>query len=317
MVGVTGTMISLIPNMGSRVLGGSWITDPNNILPLFLSIIILFGTIFLTICFLMIFSRVLAGRHAENIKHRLTLRQGTLITWYEGDFQRSILLFCMVPMWFGLVMFFILLMPMIPNKYSWFFAAITGLVCIPLLLYSFLGWTIGKTVTGKIPGMNRSPMLSIMAGAVIVIGFLLFILLVAPALFDNPDRFSGDITIRADPQYFSPQISSAKGLRLDITNLSGRQLQASRYTWSADYGYFIRVIPSTSEVTILGNPVTDEDSGTIYWTYSPGDPDRNKKPVKIDLHIYPLQGTGELAASSLYLTWYTGDIVSVNRSFAP
>ena len=56
MIGITGTMISLIPNMGTRVLGASWITDTESLLPLFLSVIIFFGAIFLTICFLMIFS---------------------------------------------------------------------------------------------------------------------------------------------------------------------------------------------------------------------------------------------------------------------
>ena len=62
MVGVTGTMISLIPNTGTRILGLSWITGTGNYLPLFLSIIIFFGTIVLTICFLMIFSLIFRDR---------------------------------------------------------------------------------------------------------------------------------------------------------------------------------------------------------------------------------------------------------------
>ena len=33
MVGVTGTLISLIPNMGTRILGATWITDPDSFLP--------------------------------------------------------------------------------------------------------------------------------------------------------------------------------------------------------------------------------------------------------------------------------------------
>jgi len=314
MVGITGTMISLIPNMGTRILGASWITDTDSLLPLFLSIIIFFGAIFLTICFILIFGLILKGRDTENIRKKITFWSRTLITWYDGDSQRSVLLLCLVPMWFGLTLFFILIMPLIPNKYSWLFAAITGLTCIPLAIYAFLGWNIGKKITGNIPGLEKFPRLSVVVFTFLVIGFLVLIPFALPRFFDNTDTFSGNIKIRADPQYFSPLISSAKGLRLEITNISGRELLASRHTWSADYGYFIRVIPSTSEVTILGNPVYDDTAKDIHWTYPGTDPERNKKPVKIDLHLYSLQGNEEIANSSVYLTWYTNEIVYVNTS---
>ncbi|MFA4876328.1 MAG: hypothetical protein WC586_02870 [Methanoregula sp.] len=314
MIGVTGTMISLIPNMGSRILGGSWITGADNILPFFLSLIILFGAVFMTICFLMIFSLILAGREDEITKYCLTIRSWRLVTWHEGDSQRAALLFCLLPMWFGLVMFFLLLMPLIPNRYSWLFAAIVGLTCIPLILYALLGWSVGKTVTRKIPKLNRFPRMSIAVFTLLIVCVLLFIPLAFPAYFDNADSFSGDIRIRADQQYYSPHLSSAKGLRLEITNLSGRELLSSRHTWSADYGYFIRVVPATSEVTILGNPVSGDDFRDIYWTYPTGDYGKDKKPVKIDLHLYPRKGEAEIANSSLALNWYTNDIVSVNRS---
>ena len=314
MIGITATMISLIPNMGTRILGASWITDPDSVLPLFLSIIIFFGAMFLTICFLIIFSLVFEGRETGNIRKKITLRSRTLITWYEGDSQRSILLFVLVPMWVGLTLFFILLMPLIPNKYSWLFAAVIGLTCIPLLIFSFLGWNIGKKIIRIIPGMKKFPRLGTVVFALLLIGFLVLVPLAISRFFDNADTFPGDMKIRADQQYFSPSISSAQGLRLEITNVSGRELLESRHTWSADYGYFIRVMPTTSEVIILGNPVYDDTSRDIYWTYSGNDPQQDKKPVKIDLHLYPLQGNEEIAHASLYLTWYNNDIVYVNTS---
>lgn len=317
MVGVTGTMISLIPNMGTRILGASWIADADNYLPLFLSIIIFFGALFLTICFLMIFGLVLERRGDEAVNNRVKLGSKTLITWYDGDSQRCILLCCLVPMWFGLILFFIMLMPLIPNKLSWLFAAVIGLAVIPLFIFALLGWKIGKTTIKKIPGLGKSPHLSMGVLIILVIGCLVFLSFAIPQVLDSNDPVSGTMEIRADQQYFSPQISSAKGLRLEITNISGRTIQASRHRWSADYGYFIRVIPSTSEVTILGNPVYDDYSPDIYWTYSENDPAGNKKPVKIELHLYPLQGNEELARSSFYLTWYTNDIVYVNRTFEP
>ncbi len=314
MVGITGTMISLIPNMGTRILGASWITDTDSLLPLFLSIIIFFGAIFLTICFLLIFSLVFQGRDIENVRKKITLLSKTLITWYEGDSQRFILLFVLVPMWIGLTLFFILLMPLIPNKYSWLFAAVIGLTCIPLLIFSFLGWNIGKKIVGIISGMKKFPRLGTAVFALLLIGFIVLVPLAISQFSGIADTSSGDIRIRADQQYFSPSVSSAKGLRLEITNVSGRDLLESRHTWSADYGYFIRVMPITSEVIILGNPVYDDTSRDIYWTYLENDPHQNKKPVKIDLHLYPLQGDEEIARSSLYLTWYNNDIVYVNTS---
>ncbi len=40
-----------------------------------------------------------------------------------------------------------------------------------------------------------------------------------------------------------------------------------------------------------------------------------KKPVKINLYLYPIQGNEEIANSSLFLTWYNNDIVYANTSF--
>jgi hypothetical protein len=317
MIGITGTMISLIPNMGTRILGSSWITDTDSLLPLFLSIIIFFGAMFLTICFLIIFSLVFEGREIENIRRKITLWSKTLVTWHEGDSQRFILLLVLVPMWFGLTLFFILLMPLIPNKYSWLFAAVIGLTCIPLVIYSCLGWKIGKTVMRKIPGMEKYPRLSMVIFIIVLFGCLVLLSFAIPQVLENKDSVSVGMKIRADQEYFAPHISSAKGLRLEITNVSGPKLQGSRHTWSADYGYFIRVIPSTDEVTIAGNPVYDDTARYIYWTYPENDLKQDKKPIKIDVHLYPLQGDEEIASSSLYLTWYTNDIAYVNTSFEP
>ncbi len=317
MIGITGTMISLIPNMGTRILGTTWITDTDSLLPLFLSIIIFFGSLFLTICFLIIFYLVIQNRENENIRTKITLAARTLLTWYEGDTQRFILLFCLVPMWFGLTLFFILLMPLIPNKYSWLFAAITGLTCIPLALYAFFGWHVGKKVSQNIPGMEKNPRMVTAVFAIVVIAFLVLLPFAIPRYFNNTDTFSGDIKIKPDQQYFSPHISSAKGLRLDITNLSGRELLDSRRTWSASYGYFIWVIPATSDIEILGNPVYDYNKPAIYWTWAGTGTSPDKKPVKIDMHLYPSPGKDEITSSSIYLTWYNNDIVYVNTSFAP
>jgi len=314
MIGITGTMISLIPNMGNRILGTLWISNAESLLPLFLSIIIFFGTLFLTICFFLIFSLILAGRNSEPVRKNVSIGSRTFLTWYEGDLQRLILLICLVPMWFGLLMFFIMIMPLIPNQYSWIFSVIIVLTLIPLALYSFFGWKIGKILSARIPVLQRFPRLSTAVFCILVIAILVLLPYVIPPPYHNPEPYSGDLTIRADQKYFSPHVSSGKGLRLELTNMSGKELLASRQTWCADYGYFIRVIPSTGEVSILGNPAYDENSRDIYWTFSGTDPDLNKKPVTINVILHPREGNEAIASSSLSLNWFTSDIVSVNTT---
>ncbi|NMB79807.1 MAG: hypothetical protein GYA23_12020 [Methanomicrobiales archaeon] len=317
MIGITGTMISLVPTMGTRILGTSWITGSDNILPLSLSIIILFGAIFISICFLLIFSLILAGRADEAVLKRAGSGFRWQVTLYEGDFQRVILLACLVPMWMGMVMFFVLLMPMIPNRYSWFFAMVTLLACIPLVVYTFLGWNIGRHVVGRIPGMARHPRTSTVLFYVCVFCILLFLAVGVPLLTEERNPDPADIRIKTDQQYFSPHISSAQGLRLQLTNITGRDFRMSRHTWSADYGYFVRVIPSTGEVTILGNPAVDETADHIYWTYPATDPGRNATPVTIRAQLYPLHGDTELVRSSITLDWFTNDIVTVRQPYVP
>ena len=145
-----------------------------------------------------------------------------------------------------------------------------------------------------------------------MIGVLIILCIAVPLITAEKDPEPQDILILADQQYFSPHISSAKGLHLAITNISGQTYRQSRHTWTADYGYFIRVIPSTSDVTILGNPVYNDTFSDIYWSYAETDPARNDTPVTIAVHLYPLHENRELASSSLSLDWYTNDIVHVS-----
>lgn len=315
MIGLMGTMLSLIPNMGIRILGEAWITNSANFLPLFLSMSLFFGIIYMNICFFMLFDLIFQLRKEETVIQTFTLLSTPLLTRYEGDLQRLILLVCLVPMWIGITLFFLLIIPLIPNKYSEMFAAVPWLSMILLILVTLAGWSIGKKLGGKIPGLGQFPNLVAAAITVLAIAILLIVLPLIPSVISGPDAFSGDMTIRTDQQYFSPHISSAKGLWLIIMNVSGNDLDTSRHAWSADYGYFITVVPSTSKVIILGNPVTTDSSQDVYWTYS--DPPPDKKPVKIDLRLSSEKTHDEIANASLYLTWYTDDIVYVNRSFLP
>ncbi|MEI8332201.1 MAG: hypothetical protein WCF90_11245, partial [Methanomicrobiales archaeon] len=120
--------------------------------------------------------------------------------------------------------------------------------------------------------------------------------------------------IRADQQYFSSHVSSANVVRLDITTLSGRERGETLQTWSASYGYVIRVTPATSEVIILGNPVTGDNNRDIFWTWSGTDPGL---AVRINLHLFWPPGGKEIKNSSILLTGCNNDILYVDSSFIP
>jgi hypothetical protein len=315
MIGLMGTMLSLIPNMGIRILGESWITNSANFLPLFLSMSLFFGIIYMNICFFMLFDLIFQFRKLETVIRSIMAGSTPLLTQYEGDVQRLILLMCLVPMWIGITLFFVLIIPLIPNKYSEMFASIPWLSVILLIMVTFAGWSIGKKLERKIPGLGQFPNLFTAMITVLAVAITLIALPLIPSVIAGPNAFSGDMAIRTDQQYFSPHISSAKGLRLTIMNVSGDDLDTSMHSWSADSGYFITVVPSTSNVIILGNPVTNDGSQDMYWTYS--DPPLEKKPVKIDISLSSVSTHEKIGNASLYLTWYTDDIVYVNRSFVP
>lgn len=314
MIGMTGTMISLIPNMGNRVLGAEWITNAESILPLFLSIIIFFGAIFLTICFLIIFGMIFENRRSEPIARTYLAGTRATIIRYEGDLQRAIMLICLVPMWIGIVLFFLLLMPQIPNRYSWLFSVIMVLTVAPLVLYACLGWKIGKQVSGTIPVLNRFPRARLVLFTVAIVLLLIFFPLAFPHQFGNDLTFSNQISLATDQQFYGPAASTAKGLRLEAINLSGREELESRFLWSADYGYFVSVIPSTGEVTVLGDRVEQYGNRYIYWTFPKDATLPSDRPVTVNLRIVTFADNVERESATLCLDRFTNGIVRVNAT---
>ncbi|HSQ94260.1 MAG TPA: hypothetical protein VLL74_08205, partial [Methanoregula sp.] len=163
------------------------------------------------------------------------------------------------------------------------------------------------------PGLEHSPRLAMVAVGILVVGGLVLLIYAVPPLLEDRDAGMGGLGIRADQQYFSPHLSTTKGLRLELTNTTATKFLENTYTWSADYGFFIRVVPSTSDVTILGNPVPDNNFRDIYWTYAEKNTGTTSRPVTIEVRRSSHQGM-EQERAVLYLDWFTDDIVKVNNS---
>ncbi|MFA4848564.1 MAG: zinc ribbon domain-containing protein [Methanoregula sp.] len=312
-IGVIGTMLALMPNLGTQILGPAWITNHDSIFPLYLSVAMFFGTLFIVVLFLSVFSLILQSRDNEQILTKITILN-KVFTLYEGDYQRLILIICLSPMAIGLVAFLISLMVYIQNVYSFFFAIFILLILFPTIVYLVLGWNLGKSLTLATSDMGEYKTISGILLVIIAFEVMILVMHAFPLTYGDEHIFSNNIKIETDQEYFSPQISSEKGLRLEITNLSGRETLISTHSWSANYGYFIWVSPSTPEVRILGNPVYNSSLTQIYWTYPVRDIGSIKPPVKIELQLNKITGNVEIAHPSLNLTWYDTDIAYVNTS---
>jgi len=315
-IGVIGAMIALIPNLGTQILGAYWISEQTSSLPLFLSIMIFFGAYFIAIVFISVFILIFQCRDNELVLKKITIPYINTYTLYRGDYQRLILLFCLVPMFLGLILFLIPLLIFIQNIYSWFFAFFVILILIPSIVFAVLGLQQAKNVAQISSEMGEYRKISFILLSIIVIECFILTAHFFPIMYGDDHIFdSNNIKIESNQKYFSPQVSSDKGLRLEIARVSGRESLISRNNWSANYGYFIWVSPTTPEVRILGNPVNDSNLMVVYWTYPARDIGVNKPPVKINLQLFKTSDNSEIAKPSLYLTWYDTDIAYVNDSY--
>ena len=249
------------------------------------------------------------------------------------------MLFCLVPLWFSISLFLISTMVFIPNVYSIIFASIVIFIILPLVCFYYLADRQARNLIRASKEISESKQFNslllkigkwkwitpvssrlkqpiwiyfILSGVTLVL--LLYMMNVFSPLPNTDHSFSTNINIEPNQYYYSPQSSYEKGLKLEITNLSGRELLVSRHTWSTNYGYFVTVEPPVSDVIILGSPVYNYNTTFIYWTYPIRDIGTNKPPVRIQLQVFKLKDNIEIANVFLNLTWFDKDIASPNIS---
>jgi hypothetical protein len=313
-LGVMGTMISLLPNLGNLIFGENWISkDIFLFFSIFLTLIIYFGGIFIIAIFFIIIVKIFEYRKDE--KSRLILKK---IYWYKGDFQRLLLLACLLPMMIGFLFFIIPSIIFIPNR-----TIIMSIILIFGLVIGgtgFLYYKLIKIFTKPIHDLiTYSEKYNIPIAIILIISFLVTLILlyafftVLPVIM-APSPYSDNIKIQPVQLYYSPLISPMKGLQLDVTNISSDQLTYTSFQWSTNYGYFISFTPSGMNEKILGDKC-EQTSLRIHWTYPTEDIEQNKNPVTIKLNVIDLNSNSIVGNTSLNLTWFTKDIVFVNYSY--
>jgi len=308
-IGVLGTMISLLPNLGDKILGEYWMTGDMSYLSIFLSFTILFGAILIAIIFLILILRLVENRESEDFT---SLPRGR--KWYKGDAQRIALTLSITPMMFGFIVFIVGSGLLIPSPYS----LILGLMYITIIYTIAQGYLMYKIsqqikVISNIPKKwLRSAVVILYLGIIAV--FVLTYLFVSPGLImEHP--YSPNIKIQPDQEYFSPLLSSSKGLQLKATNVSGHeQIVSTSYNWTTNYGFFVWISQSANRLVILG-PIVENQNPQIYWTYPVSDIGKNKPPVEIKLQVVNQRDGSVVTKTTLNLSWYQQDIAFVNNSY--
>ena len=84
-IGVIGTVISVLPNLADKIWGSEWLYGDFSFFAIFLSLGILFGTLLVTALFFIIIIKIFECRENETFTLYNRLIQ---FKWYKGDTQR-------------------------------------------------------------------------------------------------------------------------------------------------------------------------------------------------------------------------------------
>jgi hypothetical protein len=136
-IGVIGTMLSLYPTLSEKLIGTNWISEVS--LTVSLIFLIYFGNIFLIIVFLIILKNILQFRSRESI--RIFYVYSHIVKVKNGDLNRGILLFCLIPMMFAFLTFNIGILFLIPN----FLAFVVFGLLVTISMYTALLFYEGES----------------------------------------------------------------------------------------------------------------------------------------------------------------------------
>jgi hypothetical protein len=109
------------------------------------------------------------------------------------------------------------------------------------------------------------------------------------------------MTVRAQPQEYSPAMSSTVGIALEPVFVppEGKTVE---FHWHANFGFFVNWRAPSSKVQTLG---ADAVSGaaTIYWTYDPRFAVKRKPDVTITVEARDRATDQVLARRDIRLDW--------------
>jgi hypothetical protein len=308
-----GTMIALLPNLGAAILGSGWIAGEYDFLGSFFTLLILFGSIFVVGVFLILVVKIwFEGRDEEESIPDFKIFS-VKVNWHRGDNSRLALSFCLFPFFLGFIGFVFPALVLIPNFYSVFTLIIVIPVFFTLIMVFLMRLTFEQIVkVSQESGKWKKVVFNTLMGFTLLYLIALFLFVYPGYLVEQ--SHNNEIRIVPERSYFSPSESAVKGLRLDVSNISGRdQIFSTTFNWSTNYGYFLTTNSVSPDSYILGDKV-ESMSTRIYWTYPLSEINDDKPPVKINLVVKNLKNNSIITTISLNLTWFNHEIAFVNYS---
>ena len=119
-----------------------------------------------------------------------------------------------------------------------------------------------------------------------------------------------EMVISAQPQAYSPLMSSTPGIRLTARNISGILPPDAAFRWEASYGRFLTWDPPASQVVELG-PEARRESQEIYWSFLQEPEGEDRRDVVITLTVTDGKTGSPLARSEIRIAWKEGLMVEV------
>lgn len=317
-IGITGTMMSLIPTFLDRIIGPDWklilISDAIGLLGLILiQIFFLSGCIFILFIAYLIIGRIHFCTFDQISLHSLF---GNPIT--IGDIQRWTFYLVFVPTIFSLLFFVMSIFifqqdPMIKLINS----VIVYLYLAILILIGVILWILVQPNS-----WTNSRQVKTIFLVIILITFIAFFAYIFSMLmpilslfapFDTHFNNTPEI-IFSDPNY-SIQTSTTLGFPLSAGGLMAlSDIDKRNYLnvrWNTNFGYFISTDPTTNISRIQGSECISKAYSLVFWTYDVSYLGKTKPPVHIFMVVENTRKKEFFNATPLVLSWKDNDSIEI------
>jgi hypothetical protein len=319
-IGIIGTMLSLIPNFLNNFVGSNWefslISGSGGFLELAVILVVIeSGCLLIFALSLLILGRLYSCSFSPIRLHSFF---GLNIT--RGRVQKWVFSFLFIPLILTIVYF---LLPVFIWSDSPYIQSLTIVVMgtyTILILFIVLFVFI---VTPRVDPLFKSLLL-----IVILIAFTgtLYVLVTSAYIpfFSSMDAkngtYYGNVEIMPVYTNYSFDYPTSYGLPLkvagekyNISNLDSNYYLS--FQWTTDYGYFLNV-PTSNDIITNEGPYCklSDGSSTVFWTYGISDNNKKKPPVHIFLRVENLRTNQVLSSDHINLSWSDLDNVTVSTT---
>jgi len=220
-IGVIGTMIALLPNIGEKVIGPNWLEMDMGFLIIIFAIFIFAGGLLLFVIFLELLKKIWKNRLAETTLKNITILEKTIAV-IQRDNQRIILSFILLLMMIGSVYFLFSSIILIPNYSVILLTAYVLLVGLFLfVIYSYSSFFLNHYNTIKSLSTEENGTIKCLCYILLILFVLIlavyFIAIPITNFFVSPSE-PHDVEILTDQRVYSPSISTTIGMELYPTN---------------------------------------------------------------------------------------------------